>query len=147
MDILNRVTGGAFATAARSDKIRNIAEYIVNIHARGAYYFNFADCSPLAGPAGAREYLFGLAVGSDRLDDFAAADWATAVDRDLPDEINLYYRLQSAFAAERIAAHAPAAPRAATDIHYPAVGLFILRDATFDLTAQLGRVHHGSGIR
>lgn len=138
MDILNKVTGGAFAAAARSDKIRNIAEYIVNINARGAYYFNFADCSPLAGRAGAREYLFGLAVGSDRLADFAAADWATSTDRDLPDEINLYYRLQAAFAAERLAAHRPAAPRAAADIHYPGVGLFILRDASFDLAVKAG---------
>ncbi|MBS1164423.1 MAG: heparinase [Proteobacteria bacterium] len=138
MDILNRVTDGAFATAARSDKIRNIADYIVNIHARGACYFNFADCSPLAGSAGAREYLFGLAVGSDRLADFAAADWATSTDRDLPEEINLYYRLQSAFAAERIAAHRPAAPQAQKDIHYPSVGLFVLRDATFDLAVKAG---------
>jgi hypothetical protein len=138
MDILNRVTDGAFATVARSDKIRNIADYIVNIHARGAYYFNFADCSPMAGPAGAREYLFGLAVGSDRLTDFAATDWAASTDRDLPDEINLYYRLQAAFAAERIAAHRPAAPRTQKDIHYPSVGLFVMRDATFDLAVKAG---------
>lgn len=138
MDILNRVTGGAFAAAAGSGKIRNIAEYIVNIHARGAYYFNFADCSPLAGQAGVREYLFGLAVGSDRLADFAAEDWAASSDRDLPDEINLYYRLQAAFAAERIATHRPAAPRVPSDVHYPSVGLFILRDATFDLVVKAG---------
>lgn len=138
MDILNKVTGGAFASAARSDKIRNIAEYIVNINARGAYYFNFADCSPLAGRAGVREYLFGLAVGSDCLADFAASDWAASTDRDLPDEINLYYRLQTAFAAERIAAHGSAVLRVLPDIHYPSVGLFVLRDATFDLAVKAG---------
>ncbi len=138
MDILNRVADGAFATAARSGKVRNIADYIVNIHARSAYYFNFADCSPLAGAAGAREYLFGLAVGSDRLSAFAAADWAASTDRDLPEEINLYYRLQSAFAAERIAAHRSAAPKAQKDIHYPSVGLFVMRDATFDLAVKAG---------
>ena len=138
MDIMNRVTGGAFAAAARSDKIRNIAEYIVNVHARGAYYFNFADCSPLAGRAGIREYLFGLAVGSDGLTDFAATDWTASTDRDLPDEINLYYRLQAAFCAKQIAAHTPSTSRFSPDVHYPSVGLFILRDASFDLAIKAG---------
>lgn len=138
MDILNRVTDGAFAAAARSDKVRNIAEYIVNINARGACYFNFADCSPLAGRAGVREYLFGLTLGSERLADFAAADWAVSTERDLPDEINLYYRLQAAFTSERIAAHTPAAPTIPADARYPSVGLFILRDDSFDLAIKAG---------
>jgi len=136
--ILDAVSRGAFAPAFRTSKMRNIAEYILNINIRGETYFNFADCSPLAGRAGVREYLFARAVGSEDLADFAAADWATSCDRDLPDEINLFHRVTAAMTAREVGAHRPRRPRVRADAFYPSVGLFILRDPVFDLAVKAG---------
>ncbi len=138
-DILTTVTDGAFSKLFSNPKISNIADYILNIHIRDQTYFNFADCSPFAGRSGVREFLFGRAVGSTALADFAAHDWAASdMDCDLPDEINLYYRLQAAFEAQAIASAAPANLPKRADIHYPSIGLFILRDPVFDLAVKAG---------
>ena len=67
---------GVFDDVWAEPKIRNMAEYIVNMHIAGPYYLNFADCSPLAGARGVREYLFGKRVGSLPLMTLAARDWA-----------------------------------------------------------------------
>lgn len=136
--ILNTVARGAFAGAFQTAKMRNIADYIVNIHVRGDTYFNFADCSPRAGRAGVREFLFGQAVGSAALSDFAAADWADSTGHDLPDEINLFYRAQAVHTAAAVAAHRPQEEVSPADAHYPGVGLFILRDRHFDLAIKAG---------
>lgn len=50
MTVLNTVTDGHFDTLFRWDKVKNIASYILNVHVNDKYYFNFADCSPIAGP-------------------------------------------------------------------------------------------------
>ena len=67
MTVLNTVTGGHFASLFQWDKVKNIAAYILNVHVDDKYYFNFADCSPIAGRAGVREYLFGRATGQEPL--------------------------------------------------------------------------------
>jgi len=136
--ILNAVSRGAFADTLKAPKTRAIAEYILNVHVRDETYFNFADCSPLAGRAGVREYLFARAVGSDMLADFAASDWAASNDRDLPDEINLFYRVQAAMTAGDIASHVARAGATRRDARYPGVGLFMLRDGSFDLAIKAG---------
>ena len=51
MTVLNTVTDGHFDTLFRWDKVKNIASYILNVHVNDKYYFNFADCSPIAGRA------------------------------------------------------------------------------------------------
>ncbi|MFR6663431.1 MAG: hypothetical protein ACLURG_09355 [Gemmiger sp.] len=59
-----KIAPGVFDDIWAEPKIKNMAEYIVNMHIAGPYYLNFADCSPLAGARGVREYLFGKRVGS-----------------------------------------------------------------------------------
>ena len=49
--------------------------------------------------------LFGRAVGSTLLADFAASDWAAERKLSQPDEINLFYRLQAAFTLAELDAH------------------------------------------
>lgn len=136
--ILNTVSRGAFADVFKAAKTRAIAEYILNVHVRDGTYFNFADCSPLAGRAGVREYLFARAVGSEALADFAASDWTASNDRDLPDEINLFYRVQAAMTAGDIASRRPGGATTRRNARYPGVGLFILRDGSFDLAIKAG---------
>lgn len=137
LTILNTVAPGAFAPLWREAKLRNIAEYIVNAHVDGVRYFNFADCSAVVDRCGAREYLFGVAVGSDALADFAAADWAEQDAPDLPEEINLLHRLQAAFTAPALAGRKAGPPRK-RDIYYPSVGLFIARDSRYALAVKAG---------
>ncbi len=137
LTVMDAVAPGAFARLWREPKIRNMAEYIVHAHVQGAYYVNFADASAVLEPCGAREFLFGKAVGSPSLCALAAADAARNPAPQLPDEVNLFYRLQAVAAAAEMAAYGghPVAP---PDIYYPSCGLFIARDARFVLAVKAG---------
>lgn len=137
MLVLDRATAGRLAPLWRDDKLRNMAEYIVHMHVDGPRYFNFADSSAVVERCGAREYLFGKAVGSPLLADFAASDWAHERRATLPDEINLFYRVQAAFAAPDLAAHPPRAI-IKPDIFLPSIGLLAARDESFALAVKAG---------
>lgn len=143
LEILSAAAPEAFHPLYQEAKIRNIAEYILHVHVQGPYYLNFGDCSPLAGRCGAREYLFGQAVGSEALCALAAADFRADPDPDHltnPDattHINLWYRLTTAFHEEalrtcRLSAAAP------DHAWYPSTGLFILRKNGWVLGAKMG---------
>lgn len=134
---LATVAPEAFTPIFREAKIRNIAEYIVHVYVAGRAYINFADCGAICEPAGAREFLFGEAVGSAMLMDFAASDWADGGHIVLAGEINLGYRLQAIFSADRMRRHTAQSP-AKPDIFFPSVGLFIARDSRFVLAVKAG---------
>lgn len=142
--VLNRVTGGAFESLLHLDKIKNIASYIVNVHVDGKYYFNFADCSPVAGRAGVREYLFGKHTGQPDLMQFAAEDFRSAEQagdclfQDESHRLNLFYRMQAVFCYEEIKAFHRDVPLIPKDIYYPSVGLFLTRNDTFSLAVKAG---------
>ncbi|MCR5735220.1 MAG: heparinase II/III-family protein [Lachnospiraceae bacterium] len=93
ISLLNRFTNNAFMSMWQDEKIRNIAEYICNVHADGIYYLNYSDCSAVPGRSGVREYLFGKAVGSKKLMRFAAEEYRASDDPYMKGEINLTYRL------------------------------------------------------
>ena len=137
LNILATVAPDAFAPLFRAEKIRNMAEFIAYMHVSDDRYFNFADSSARAGFCGAREYLFGKAVGSRPLTDFAAADWKASPEPDAPEEINLFYRLQGAMTAAELTAHD--APRPAVgDRYFPSIGLMVARDDRFALAVKAG---------
>lgn len=135
--VLDAVAPGAFAPLWREEKLRNIAEYILTMHVEGQSYFNFGDSSAVVERCGAREFLFGRAVGSEALFDFAAADWAAERRVTLPDEINLFYRVQAAFAVMALATHRPK-PVVKADTFLKSIGLFVARDARFALAVKAG---------
>jgi hypothetical protein len=137
MVVLDAVAPGCFAALWREPKVRNIAEYIVNMHVDGRRYFNFADSSAVVERCGAREFLFGRAVGSETLADFAAEDWAAERELTLPDEINLFYRVQAAFAVAALEAHR-GAPVRKRDVFLPSIGLMVARDEHFALAVKAG---------
>ncbi|MBX4969264.1 hypothetical protein ABID08_004087 [Rhizobium binae] len=141
--VLDTVAPGLFAGIWQQPKIRNMAEYIANMHVAGRHYFNFADSSAVVGPCSAREYLFGKAVGSPMLADFAAADRAAAERPHLPEEWNLWYRVQELLVGHRIprTEAKPTPPKG--DIFYPGIGLFIARDQQFSLAVKGG--NNGEG--
>ena len=125
-----------------------MAEYIVNMHIAGPYYLNFADCSPLAGARGVREFLFGQRVASAPLMTLAARDWADALQQPDPDRlhhpddsegINLYYHIQTALAEQKVLAFAQsAAPALPRDMWYPSVGILVCRRGAYALGAKAG---------
>jgi hypothetical protein len=135
--VLDAVAPGCFAPVWREPKVRNIAEYVVHMHVDGTRYFNFADSSAVVERRGAREFLFGKAVGSVTLTDFAAADWAVERELTLPEEINLFYRVQSAFAVAAMSAHRGTAV-VKPDVFLPSIGLMVARDEHFALAVKAG---------
>lgn len=148
LDLLCRIAPGVFDDVWAEPKIRNMAEYIVNMHIAGPYYLNFADCSPLAGARGVREFLFGQRVASAPLMTLAARDWANALQQPDPDRlhhpddsegINLYYHIQTALAEQKVLAFAQsAAPALPRDMWYPSVGILVCRRGAYALGAKAG---------
>ncbi|MDR1704756.1 MAG: heparinase II/III-family protein [Clostridiales bacterium] len=137
LEALDTVSGGVFAPLWRVPKIRNIARYILDVHVDGDYYINLGDCSPKAGRAGAREFLFAKRIGDSELSAFAAADYIGGKGWDLPDEINLFYRTQAVFAARTIRA-LPITDMRRRDAWYPDSELYIARDGTYCLAVNAG---------
>ncbi len=141
MTVLDTVTGGHFATLFQLDKVKNIAAYILNVHVDDKYYFNFADCSPIAGRAGVREYLFGKATGQEDLCLFAAKDFQAGQGQLITDEVNggnLFYRMQTAFHYEEVMTQDTSATLSHRDVYYPSVGLFLVHSTALDLAVKAG---------
>lgn len=141
MDIFNHITDGAFAPLYQWDKIKNIACYLWNVHVNDKYFFNFADCSAIAGRAGVREYLFGKATAQDALCLFAAKDFQAAGGPLYTDEVNqihLFYRLQTIFTYAEIMEQDTGVPLQHNDIYYPSVGLFIAHSPHLSLAVKAG---------
>lgn len=142
LELLNSITDGHFSCLYQDTKIKNIASYIMNVHIQDKYYLNFADCSPIAGRSGAKEYLFAKRTDNQNMLYYAADDFYAGIPETLalPKESNLYYRLQNAFtvAAMKQAAKDGHLPASYPDIYYPSVGIFIARDETLYLAVKAG---------
>ena len=138
LDILCRVTDDYFASLWDNEKIKNIALYILNVHVDDKYYINFADCSPIAGRAGVREYLFGKACGLNNLAEFAALDYKRNPDKFQPEENNLYYRLQEVFTRSAILSEDTDATIFHPPVFYSSVGLWIARNDSYTAAAKCG---------
>lgn len=142
MEILNAVASDSFECLYQDSKIQNIASYILNVHVADEYYVNFADCSPIAGRAGVREFLFARRTGNKNMMAFAAADYMAGKPDSLllAKENNLYYRLQNGFTAGEIKSFSSGNTDGIfhPDIYYPSAGLFIARDRAFLLSVKAG---------
>ena len=142
LEVLNAVTDGHFKGLYDEAIVKNIASYIMNAHVQGEYYVNFADCSPVAGRSGIREYLFAKRTGNPEMMQYAVEDFIEGSDNTLllPKESNLYYRLQNAFNVKEVRDLHKKDQSAITyrDIYYPSVGLFISRDSNLYLAVKAG---------
>ncbi|MDR7813818.1 heparinase II/III domain-containing protein [Lacrimispora sp.] len=137
LEVLNGISDNAFFPAYEIEKIRNIASYILTAHIHDVYYVNFADCSPIAGRCGAREYLFGKRTKNEELMSFAAEDYQSSEDPLTVEEHNLFYRLQTVFTHKEMISFAKS-PIARRDFWYDSVGLFIARDEHLYLAVKAG---------
>jgi len=136
--LLNEITDHAFSSVYESVKIKNIASYIINVHVDDVYYVNFADCSPVAGRCGAREFLFGKMTGNQELMAFAASDYQNSDDPLTLKENNLFYRLQTIFTHSEMMSWDKTSNIKHKDIWYESVGIFISRDDHFCLAVKAG---------
>ncbi|HIR46083.1 MAG TPA: hypothetical protein IAB89_00260 [Candidatus Caccousia avicola] len=73
--ILEIAAPGVFDSIWHEPKIANMASYIYHMHVDGMYYFNFADCSPVAGRRGARDYLFAVRTGNQEMAGLPPERW------------------------------------------------------------------------
>ncbi|MGV1954497.1 heparinase II/III domain-containing protein [Agrobacterium sp. 22-214-1] len=137
MSILEVSAPGSMAPLFHAPKLRSMAEFILNMHVAEDRFFNFADAPAKVGTSGVREYLFGKAVSSPRLQAFAAACWNRSPDRLMCKELNLWYRVQAVLTTPELSAPVLAEP-AKTDIAYPGIGLAIACDGVFDLAVKAG---------
>jgi hypothetical protein len=138
MKILDYVTDGAFSPLFQTEKIKNIALYIANMHVDDIYYINFSDCSPIAGRCGIREYLFGKATGQPALMQLAADDYRKTDDRLNLTEINLFYRIMAAFTDSMILSVPHDQSFEKKDLYYESVGIFLARDSHYTLAVKAG---------
>jgi hypothetical protein len=138
MKILDYVTDGAFSPLFQTEKIKNIALYIANMHVDDIYYINFSDCSPIAGRCGIREYLFGKATGQPVLMQLAADDYRKTDDRLNLTEINLFYRIMAAFTDSTILSVPHDQSFEKKDLYYESVGIFLARDSRYTLAVKAG---------
>lgn len=134
MAILDTVAPSSMTPLWKAPKIRHMGEYIVNMHVAGRRYFNFADSAAVIEPCTVREHLFGKAVGSDVLATFAARDRLSSEHKHLPEEWNLWYRVQELLVTPEIGGE----PKPAGDLFYPGIGLFVARDHHFALAVKGG---------
>lgn len=137
-EVLNQVTNGAFMGMYGQEKIKNIAPYIMNVHVDDRYYANFNDCSPTAGRAGAREYLFAKRVGNEDMMRFAALDHSMDNGYLNPRTENLFYRLQAAFLEKELKQVDLTKPIHKKDLFYESVGLLIARDSSYFVGVKAG---------
>lgn len=109
--ILQEVCADNFTEICCNEKIRNIAEYIVNVHIRNSkYYYNFADASPVAGMGGVREFVFAELVNSQPLREYSVEQWNSSSTGEKffncsfssTNGSNIFYVLQALTISERI---------------------------------------------
>lgn len=141
LSILNEVCADAFADLFAEKKIRNMAHYLVDVHVNDDWYLNFADCSAKPGRCSAREFLFGKAVDDGALRAMAARDCAALEDWDLPNEINLWYRLLTALHRDEIFAYREEPCRPSSGVFYPSTGLWAVRRGRWLAALRAG--HNG----
>lgn len=147
LDILNEISEANFLSLYTTDKVRNIAAYIANVHVDGPWYFNFSDCSPKAGRSGVREFLFGKKTNQPFLCAFAAKDFYDTMQENslLKDEsyrLNLFYRTQALYHSSEVLDYHTNQKRVCetlpSNIWYESVGLLILRSEAFSLAVKAG---------
>ncbi len=138
LEILNGITSDTFLPAFETEKIKNIASYILTVHVDDIYYVNFADCSPVAGRCNAREFLFGKRTGNISLMEFAASDYLNSEDPLLRSEHNLFYRIQTVFHHGEMTTYEPHPELDHKDFWYESVGIFLARDKHLFLAVKSG---------
>ena len=142
--IVELAAPGVFDSVWKEKKIANMASYIYHMHVDGIYYFNFADCSPVAGRRGARDYLFAVRTGNGEMASFAARDWLESLSDPQEDgdvmRISLWEQLLELDHAGEMAQYAERAGKTppAAGALYPSNGVYTARRGVWQLAVKGG---------
>jgi hypothetical protein len=139
IDLLTVANGNRSKAIFEEKVIKNIGAYIVKMYVGNGLYINYADCSPIAGSRGSREFLYGLKTDQPVLAGFAAksyreSDWDTRL---LNDEINLYYHVQQALTHGQMMEY-PEVKEMPEDSFFESTGIMIARDDKVTFAAKAG---------
>ena len=139
IDLLTLANGNRSKAIFEEKVIKNIGAYIVKMYVGNGLYINYADCSPIAGSRGSREFLYGLKTDQPVLAGFAAksyreSDWDTRL---LNDEINLYYHVQQALTHGQMMEY-PEVKEMPEDSFFESTGIMIARDDKVTFAAKAG---------
>ena len=137
MEILNGMTNDHFAPLYQVDKIRNMADFIRQMHVSGDYYINFADCPAILEPPGALEFLFGRRTKNPALSAFAADGIRRHGLHEPSGDLSLYTRLMTLFSMSEIH-QSQELPELPPDQYFTSVGVFVARDNRFCLAVKSG---------
>lgn len=147
VSLLCTIMPGVFDSVWKEFKIKNIAEFIANVHIDGPSYLNFADCSPFAGRRDIQDYLFAKKVKSPALFALATADIKEALnsadpyrlyDRDNCEGTNLHLILQMVFHESEVCSQTLPPLIHQKNLWYPSVGLLICRANGYTLGVKAG---------
>ena len=136
-EVLNGMTGGHFAPLYKTERVRNMADFIRQMHVAGNYYINFADCPPVLEVQGELVFLFGEKTENPGLSAFAAV---LVRERRLYEpcaDLSLYTRLAALFSAGEISRHSIEAEKP-EDRYFESAGLLIARDERTCLAVKTG---------
>ncbi len=148
LDVMNKVSDGAFLPMFEDEKIRKMASYIMKVHVGGEYYLNFADCDPKCGLAGVREYLFAKATGQPDMMRFASEQLNLKIEktgRVLMSGSAIHERLQELFAygeteayRERLENETKEEAGFIKQASFPAAGVDLVSDGRIYLAVKSG---------
>ncbi len=138
LELLCSTVPGVLDTIWQEKKLLSMAEYILHMHVEGPWYLNFSDCSPLAGPRGAGEFLFAKKVKSPGLMALAAGDVAQGsfISQSLYEDLRFARAEEEILAAARTFSKNPPPPPG--DVWYPSTGILVTRRGKYVLGAKAG---------
>ena len=128
---------GDIAPWYTNEKIRNIADFIRQMHVGEDYYINFADCPPILDPPNALVYLFGKRTNNVDLSAFAAEGIRRRGVYTPSEDLSLYTRITELFCAEEIQAYTKK-PTPPSDKYFPTTGVLVARDSRTTLAVKAG---------
>lgn len=74
LEVMNKATNGAFTDCFKTEKVRNMSKFLLEMYTGGKYFVNFADGSPVLESGALFVYRCGKVLGIDEVCDFAA-EW------------------------------------------------------------------------
>lgn len=90
IELLNKATNGLFADCFKTQKVRNMVQFLLKVHAGGKYFVNFADGSPVLDHGALFVYRCGKILGIPEVCDFASEWGKKSGQNKVLGEMNMY---------------------------------------------------------
>ncbi len=127
LEVMNKATNNAFADCLKSEKVRNMSQFLLKMYGGGKYFVNFADGSPVLENGALFVYRCGKILGIPEVCDFAA-EWgkATAQTNPFSSEAEAYRMLENLKCFDEYLSHA-VAEKNKSEFYLPDLGVMTVR--------------------